>query len=130
MRQDAGLGHCFSLGQLRHQRPASHRIDAVAHPDQLRELRGDHQHRKPLGCNFVDHLVDFRLGIHVNAARRLIQQKEPWLCGAPFCEDRPLLVPSTQGRHRLFDRSGDDTQLLDPFARGFALLPLGRSFRT
>ena len=130
MGQDAGLCHCFSLGQFCHQRPGSHHIDAVAHPDQLRELRGDHQHPKPLGCNFVDHLVDFRLGAHVNAARRLIQQKELWLCGAPLCEDRPLLVPSAQGPHRLFDGSSDDSQLLDAVCARLRSLSVGRSYRT
>ena len=74
----------------------AHDQDAVAHPDQLLDLRGDHQDAGAFGGQAVDDLVDLVLGADVDAARRLVEDEQARAAQQPLADHDLLLVAARE----------------------------------
>src|SRR5688572_17029392 len=55
--------------------PEAQHEDPMAHPQQLRQVRGDEHHAEPPLGEGGDELIDLGLGAHVDAARGLVQEQ-------------------------------------------------------
>ena len=63
-------------GARRIEASLAHDGDAVADAEQLRQIAAHHEHRFAVAGEFVDELIDLRLGTDVDTARRLIEQQD------------------------------------------------------
>ena len=75
----------------------AHHVRAVADVDDLGELGADQQDGGAAFDQVLDQREDFALGADVDAARRLVEQKEAATRGQPFADDDLLLVAT--GKH-------------------------------
>ncbi len=70
------LGRPVTL-ELGHHGALREHQDAIGHGHHLLELRGDEEDRVALAGEAVHDLEDLRLGAHVDAPRRLVEQQHP-----------------------------------------------------
>ena len=68
------------------------RKDAMANLQDFLQIRGNDQHALATGGDIADEPVDFLLGTHVHALRRLVEQKNVSRSGQPFRHNKLLLV--------------------------------------
>ena len=85
----------------------------MAHPEDLGQLRGDHDDRLALLGEVVEEPVDLALGPHVDAPRGLVEDEDVGVGGQPLGDDHLLLVAAGQVLHplgdpRRLDREGRD----------------------
>ena len=92
--------------------PLPHHEDAVAHAEDLRQLRGDEQDRQALSGEVRDRAVHIGLGADVDAVRRLVEDQDPRLRCEPLREHDLLLVAAGEASHHLRGRVRLDAQLL------------------
>src|ERR1700730_18570538 len=72
--------------------PLVHHHDAMAHAENLRHLRGDHQDSHALGDQTRNQLVDLGLGADVDPARWLIENQNLRTAEQPAAEQHLLLI--------------------------------------
>ena len=87
----------------------AHDQDAVAHADQLLDLRGDHQDAGAVGGEPVDDLVDLVLGADVDAAGRLVEDEQARAAQQPLADHHLLLVAAGQ----VLDQRADEVAGVD-----------------
>ena len=75
--------------------------DPIGHRHHFRQIGGDHNHRHALFRHVKQHLVHFRFGPHVDAARRLIDDQHPRVERHAAREDHLLLVAAGELAHLL-----------------------------
>src|ERR671916_248155 len=78
-----------------------HHDDPVAQPEQLGQVGRDDGDAVTVRGEVADQLVDLRLGAHVDALGRLVEQQHLGLLGQPPRQQHLLLVATRQRRHRL-----------------------------
>ena len=76
----------------RGNRSAAHDGNAVTHTKNLRQLRGNHQHRQTLGGQAANQFVDFSLGPDIDALSRFIQDQQFGFGGQPARKSDFLLI--------------------------------------
>ena len=81
-----------------------HHQDAIAHPEQLRQLRRNHDDPGPARGQPVHQVVDLDLRADIDPARRLVEDEHPAGAGQPFPEHDLLLVAAAQQPDRLGGR--------------------------
>src|SRR5688500_165420 len=69
---------------------------ALAHAQQLGQVRGDEHHPQPARRQLRDELVDLRLGPDVDPARGLVEEEHARLGHQPLGEHDLLLVPTRE----------------------------------
>ncbi len=109
--------------QLGFDRPAIHHQNAVAHADNLAQIARDEQDGFAAGRQLVDEGVNLRLGAHVDAARRLVENHDPRVALEPARQEGLLLVASAQRRNRLPWTGGSNCITRDRRAHPLALSP-------
>src|SRR5271166_2153967 len=92
--------------------PLVHDENAVAHAENLRQLRGNHQDRDALRGEFGDELVDLGLSADVDAARRLVEDEDAWACQQPAGDKHLLLVAAGEVDDGLLKVGGAHAQAL------------------
>jgi hypothetical protein len=100
-----------------------HNRDAIAHAQNLREFRRDHDDCEPLLCQIDHQAMDLRFGANIDALRRLVQDKHAGICCEPARESNLLLIPP--GQRNRFGIKGRrfDSEPLHVRHRHPALLP-------
>ena len=91
-----------SLGSVEFGRDpaAPHHQDAIAQAEDFRQLRGNEQNAKSLVCELAHDCIDFRLGADIDAARRLVKNKNVRPRRQPLGQHDFLLIASRKGLHR------------------------------
>src|SRR5476649_1192445 len=89
-----------------------HHVDAVAHAQQFRHFRRDHDDALTFGGQFADDAVDFILGADVDAAAGLIEYQHVRTREQPLGQHHLLLVAAGQVDHFLQHAGAADFQLL------------------
>ena len=118
---DSDLGGVLAINDAGHA-AFVHHGDTVAHAQNLRQLRGDHQHRDALAGEFGDETVYFRLGADVDAARGFVENENARVDHQPACDQHFLLIAARQIQDGLFEVGRAHTQaLLLRFAEGLDL---------
>lgn len=79
--------------ELARDPPIAHDKDAVAHPQDLGQLRGDHQNRNAFPGKGTDHVVNAGFCFHVDTTGGFVKNKDGGLRGKPFRKHHLLLVP-------------------------------------
>ena len=79
----------FGAREFRDDASVPHDENAVAHPHDLRKLRGDEQDRHAVRGERVDLLPDLGLRADVDAARRLVEDQQRRLACSAICRARP-----------------------------------------
>ena len=95
----------------------AHHHDAVAHAQDLRQLRGDHHDRLALVGERAQQLVDLGLGADVDAARRLVEEQDVAIAHQPFGDHDLLLVAAREKPHLLRRRGRADVEKPDELVR-------------
>ena len=103
--------------------------DPIAHAQDLRQLRADHQDGDALLRELVDHPVDLDLGADVDPARRLVKDQHLGLGGQPFAQHDLLLRAAGQIDGQLILAGGFDRQAIDEALGQHAPLCSDRSIR-
>ena len=91
---------------------AVHDQDAVAHPEQLRQLRRDHDDPGATRRQAVHQVVNFDFRADVHSSRGLVEDEDAAGAGQPFPEHDLLLIAAAEQPHRL-RRSRLHAQLVD-----------------
>src|SRR5690606_40757927 len=89
----------------------AHRVDAVAHAEQLGQFGRDHQDAFALIDQFVDQLIDLVLGADVDASGRLVEDEQFRPGEDPLAENDLLLVAAGEVSGELVHRGGLDAEL-------------------
>ena len=98
---------------------------AIAHAEDLFEIARDHEDGGAVGRQSIHDPVDFALGAHVDAPRRLIEDNGPGLPGQPFAHDDFLLIPAAQELHALTQTRRANVQAIARLARERGFPPRG-----
>ena len=99
--------------QLAGDAALAHDEDAVAHVEDLRQLRRDHQDRHAVGGELVHQAVDLGFGADVDAARRLVHDQDLRVQRQPLGDDDLLLIAAGEVEHLLLDRRRAHAQRVD-----------------
>ena len=91
-------------GELRVNAPAMHHHDAIAHAQQLRQLRRDHDDAGAARGQPIHQVVDLDLRADVDAARGLVEDEDAARARQPLPEHDLLLVAAAQLSNRLRGR--------------------------
>ena len=70
--------------------------NVIAHIDNLRQLRGNHDDGLSLARKLGNEMVNFLLGADVNAARRFIENQHVHIAREPLCQNNFLLIAARQ----------------------------------
>ena len=103
--------------QLAGHATLAHHHDAVAHAQDLRQLRGNHDDRLALVGERSQKLVDLALGADVDAARGLVEEQDIAIAIEPFGDHDLLLVATRKQPHFLRRRRRADVEQADEFLR-------------
>src|ERR1700687_3099332 len=101
------------MGEFASDTPAAHHIGAVADMDDLDLLGADHQNGGAIVDQAIEQSEYFSLGADVDAARRLIENKESRVGVEPFTNDDFLLVAAGQSGDRPARRWCGNAQFID-----------------
>ena len=123
------MGLDLGSGELGDDPAVGQHDDAVGHPRELLEVRGDVDDRRALLDGSTDRRVDLDAGADVHALRRLVKQEHPGMTAEPPGQDDLLLVAAGQGAERLLVRGGLDAVVDDRSAGvdGLGAVPVSQS---
>ena len=82
----------FIRTQLTRDATFAHHNDAMAHPQDFRQFRGNHNNRFALLDQIIEQFVDFTFCTHINATCRLIKNEDVRIRRKPFANDDLLLI--------------------------------------
>ena len=108
-----GVGDEFRMPKQRRRATFAQDQDAVAEREQFRHLRAGDQDGDPLRRQLADEAIDLRLGAHVDAAGRLVEQQHARRRRQPLADHNLLLVAAGQSPGGLLRTRGADRQRLD-----------------
>ena len=94
-RDDVVLGDVLA-SQFPHHLAAIDDRDPVAHPDQLVIVGAIEQYRRAKIGKLADQHIQFLLGAHIDAARRVHQQQDAGVGRQPFAQHHLLLIAAGQ----------------------------------
>src|SRR5580693_6214031 len=99
---DPHLGRILAVDDAGHSTFVHHE-DPVAHPQDLRQLRRNHEHRHALHGQLGDQLVDLGLGADVDAPGRLVEDEDLRFGHQPARDQDFLLIAARKIDDRLFE---------------------------
>ena len=103
------LGAALHVG---HDPAAPHDHHVVAHGQDLRQLRGDHNHTLPGLYHVVHHTVYLNFGAHVDAAGGFVEDEDIGVDIHPLSDDHLLLVAAGELGRNLVQGGRLDLQRL------------------
>ena len=98
-----------------------HDQDAVAHAQNLLQLRADQEHGLALRRHAADPLVDLVPGPDIDSPGRFVAEHDPRAAFEPLGDHDLLLIAARQGGHPLAGSSEPDVELLPPSGEGAPL---------
>src|SRR5690348_6213715 len=99
-----------------------HNSNAIAHAQDLRQLRGNHEHSHALRGEIADERMNFGFRADINSLRRLIQDQNGWIRGEPAAQRNFLLITARKSTHGCVQRRSLDSESAKVFARDASLL--------
>ena len=107
-RQDRVLASLRRASSMPRDRARAHHGDAIAHAEDLGQLRRDHQDRQPALGQLLHQRMNLRLGADVHALRRLVENQHRRVRSTASAPARP-----SAGCRRTASRPGVDRRRLD-----------------
>ena len=116
MRDDCFFAQLIALEAGR-DAPFAHHQHPVGEPEDLRQLRRDHDDPATFRGQRLDQVVDLGLGADVDAARRLVEEQDLRARHDPAADDRLLLVAAAEVADRPVDRERPEVEALHHLLR-------------
>src|SRR6185312_3205903 len=99
-----------------------HHSNAIAHAQDLRQLRGNHEHSHTLRREIADERMNLGFRADIDSLGRLIQDQNRWIRSEPAAQRNFLLITARKSTHGSVQRRSLDSESVKVFAGDASLL--------
>ena len=107
----------FVTVELAGNLPLVHDNRAIAHAKNFFQFAGNEQNPHSFGGQFFHEAIDFFFGSHIDTARWLVKQQQPWFQRKPLANHYLLLIPTGEILHDLTVVRSANAHFLDHIGR-------------